>query len=79
MKPELRQIKKQPPGLDENFIREHFERLENRYFDRFDTGQIGEHLEIAEEVQAWPLLKAVRRAVAPCGRDGASSVRVMWP
>jgi glutamate-ammonia-ligase adenylyltransferase len=45
MKPELRQFKKQHPGLDENFIREHFERLENRYFDRFDPGQIGKHLE----------------------------------
>ena len=44
MKPEFDALAGSCPGVDKDLIREHLNRLEERYFDRFDSKQICEHL-----------------------------------
>ena len=44
MKPTVQDISPQCPEVDEALVREHLERLDERYFERFDPPQIAEHL-----------------------------------
>ena len=44
MKPKLETLRAKLSGIKEDFIRQHLERLGSRYFERFHTEEISEHI-----------------------------------
>ncbi len=61
MKPSLAELRALAPGVDGDLVREHLQRLEDRYFELFSPGEVVEHLTaLAALSPARPVVVLVR-------------------